>query len=347
VLISDDDQKRPPMNEPLRIGLIGAGMVSRHHLIAWAAIADRARVIAVADPSRENAVRRAAEFGISEVFTDAEAMLAGAELDAIDIAAPRQLHAPLVRLAAKRQMPVLCQKPLAPNLQEAVELASDVKHKTRLMVHENWRFRGYYRDAASWLRAGRIGNFKQAQLTLLTSGVLPGPDGSRPALERQPFMRGETRMLVAEVLIHHLDTLRMLLGPLQVTAAGLSRSYSEMAGEDGAVIQLKAEGGGTIAIFASFAAHGHPAAQVDRLDILGETGSIRLDGPVLTCAGASPAEKQYDLAAEYQGSYNRTIAHFVQCLRDKTPFETAPEDNIETLRLVEDCYRLSGWEDRK
>ena len=37
------------------------------------------------------------------------------------------------------------------------------------MVHENWRFRGYYRDAAAWLREGRIGNVKQAQLTLLTS----------------------------------------------------------------------------------------------------------------------------------------------------------------------------------
>jgi predicted dehydrogenase len=72
--------------------------------------------------------------------------------------------------------------------------------------------RGYYRDAAAWLREGRIGNVKQAQLTLLTSGVLPGPDGLRPALERQPFMRREKRMLVAEVLIHHLDTLRMLLG---------------------------------------------------------------------------------------------------------------------------------------
>jgi predicted dehydrogenase len=212
------------------------------------------------------------------------------------------------------------------------------------MVHENWRFRGYYRDAAAWLREGRIGSVKQAQLTLLTSGVLPGPDGLRPALQRQPFMRGEKRMLVAEVLIHHLDTLRMLLGPLQVTAAGLSRSYSEMAGEDGAVIQMKAERGGTITVFASFAAHGLPAAQVDLLDILGETGSIRLDGPQLSCTGASPATKRYDLTIEYQASYNRTIAHFVQSLSDNTPFETAPEDNIETLRLVEDCYRLSGWE---
>jgi len=209
------------MTKPLRIGLIGAGMVSRHHLIAWAAIADQARVVAIADPSHDNAARRAAEFGISKTYADAEAMLAATELDAVDIAAPRQLHG---RLAAKRRLPVLCQKPLAPNLQQAIELVAEVKDLTRLMVHENWRFRGYYRDAASWLREGRIGNVKQAQLTLLTSGVLPGPDGLRPALERQPFMRGEKRMLVAEVLIHHLDTLRMLLGPLRVTAAGLSRS---------------------------------------------------------------------------------------------------------------------------
>jgi D-apiose dehydrogenase len=331
------------MNKSLRIGLVGAGMVSRHHLIAWADIADQAEVVAVADPSPENAARRVAEFGISQSYSDAEAMLESTELDAVDIAAPRQMHAPLVRLAAKRGLPVLCQKPLAPDLHEAIELAAEVKNQTRLMVHENWRFRGYYRDAAAWLREGRIGNVKQAQLTLLTSGVLP-PDGLRPALQRQPFMRRERRMLVAEVLIHHLDTLRMLLGPLRVTAAELSRSFSEMAGEDGAVIQLKAAGGAAVTVFASFAAHGFPAVQVDRLDILGDAGSIRLDGAELTCSGASPAERYYDLAAEYQGSYNRTIAHFVQSLRDKTPFETAPEDNIETLRLVEDCYRLSRWE---
>ena len=332
------------MSKQFRIGLIGAGMVSRHHLIAWADIPDRARVVAIADPSRENAARRADEFSITQIYADADAMFAATELDAVDIAAPRQFHAALVRLAAKRGLPVLCQKPLAPDLQQAIELAAAVRNQTRLMVHENWRFRGYYRDAAAWLREGRIGDVRQAQLTLLTSGVLPGADGLRPALERQPFMRGEKRMLVAEVLIHHLDTLRMLLGPLRVTAAGLSRTYSEMAGEDGAVIQIRAESGGTVTVFASFAAHGFPAVQVDRLDILGATGSIRLDGPHLVCSGCAPAEKHYDLAVEYQGSYNRTIAHFVQSLRDNTPFETAPEDNIETLRLVEDCYRLSGWE---
>ena len=332
------------MKQPLRIGLIGAGMVSRHHLIAWASIADQARVVAVADPSADNAARRATEFAIANTYANAEAMLAAGELDAIDIAAPREMHAPLVRLAAAKRLPVLCQKPLAPNLQQATDLAAEVSDLTRLMVHENWRFRGYYRDAAAWLREGRIGNVKQAQLTLLTSGVLPGPDGLCPALERQPFMRREKRMLVAEVLIHHLDTLRMLLGPLRVTAAQLSRSSDQLVGEDGAVIQLQAGSGAGGTVFASFAAQGHPATQVDRLEILGDKGAIKLDGAQLTCSGVSPQELVYDLATEYQGSYNRTIAHFVQSLRDNTPFETAPQDNLETLRLVEDCYRLSGWE---
>ena len=333
------------MNKPLRVGLIGAGMVSRHHLIAWAELADQARVVAIADPSEVNAARRAGEFGIPASFHHAEAMLAEAKLDAIDIAAPRAIHAAMVRLAAEKGLPVLCQKPLGVNLAEAEQLATEVRDQTRLMVHENWRFRGYYRDAASWLRDKRIGDVKQAQLTLLTSGFLPGADGLRPALERQPFMRDEKRLLVAEVLIHHLDTLRMLLGPLQVTSAGLSRSCADLAGEDGAVIQLVAYDGANVTVFASFAADGFPAAQIDRLDVLGDQGSIRLDGASLTCTGTEPAQRSYDLAMEYQGSYNRTIAHFVQSLRDGTPFETAPEDNLETLKLVEDCYLKSGWED--
>jgi D-apiose dehydrogenase len=335
------------MNKPLRVGLIGAGMVSRHHLIAWTELKDQARVVAIADPSAENAARRAGEFGIAARFSSAEAMFAEAELDAVDIAAPRAIHASLVRLAATRGLPVLCQKPLATNLAEATQLAADVNDRIRLMVHENWRFRGYYRDAASWLRAGRIGSVRQAQLTLLTSGFLPGPDGLRPALERQPFMRNEKRLLVAEVLIHHLDTLRMLLGPLRVTAAGLSRSCADLAGEDSAVIQLKAGDGANVSVFASFAASGFPAVQIDRLDVLGDKGSIRLDGPLLTCSGENPDQREYDLAVEYQGSYNRTIAHFVACLRSGTPFDTAPADNLETLKLVEDCYLLSGWEDKR
>lgn len=334
------------MGAPLKIGLIGAGWVTQHHLRGWATLGESARVVAVADPSRPRAEERAAAFGIPAVFDSAEAMLAAGGLDAVDIAAPRAVHAELVRLAADHGLPILCQKPLAPTLAEAEEMIADIADRVPLMVHENWRFRAYYRKAAEWLRAGRIGTVRAAHLSLITSGTVPDAEGRLMALERQPFMRTERRMLVAEVLIHHLDTLRMLLGPLTVKAAALSRTCPAMAGEDGAVIQLETASGAGVGVFATFAAHGSPAQQSDRLMVLGDQGTLRLDGTELSLVGPQPEHIAYESEATYAGSYAAAIAHFVHGVRTGAPFETGALDNLETLRLVEDCYRLSGFETR-
>jgi predicted dehydrogenase len=320
----------------LRVGLVGAGWVTQHHLAGWATLGERARVVAVADPSEAAREARAASFGIPGRFADAAAMMAAGGLDAIDVAAPRAAHADLVRLAASHGLPVLCQKPLAPTLAEAEALVAELGGRVRLMVHENWRFRAYYRQAAAWLREGLIGRPFAARLSLVTSGTVPDAAGRHPALDRQPFMRGEARMLVAEVLIHQLDTLRMLLGPLRVVACRMSRTCPDMLGEDTAVIGLEGPDGLGVQVFASFAAHGAPPA-----------GAIRLDGDALTLAGAAPRTERFDLGACYAGSYAATIGHFVDRLADGLPFETDPADNLETLRLVEDCSRLAGRDDAR
>lgn len=284
--------------------------------------------------------------GIPAVFGSAEEMLAAGGLDAVDIAAPRAVHADLVRLASRHGLPILCQKPLAPTLAEAEVLVREVSGRVPLMVHENWRFRAYYRTAADWLQAGRIGRVKAARLSLITSGTVPDAQGRYPALERQPFMRTEARMLVAEVLIHHLDTLRMLLGPLRVTSAALSRTCPDMAGEDGAVIQLETTDGAGVSVFATFAAYGAPPQQSDSLLILGDAGTLRLEEGELSLSGPHPDHVAFDSEATYAGSYAAAIAHFVDALKSGAPFETGADDNLETLRLVEDCYLLSGFESR-
>lgn len=330
---------------PLRIGLIGAGWVTLYHLRGWQALVEEAVVVAIADPSDKASENRAAEFGIGARYRSASEMLAAGGLDAVDIAAPRAAHAELVRLAADHGLPVLCQKPLAPTLDEARQLVADITGRVRLMVHENWRFRAYYRQAAQWIAQGRIGKVKAASLSLVTSGTVPNAEGRLTALERQPMLRGEQRMLVAEVLIHHLDTLRMLPGPMSVRAAVLSRTCPEILGEDGAVLHLETAGGAGVSVFASFAAYGAQPEQVDRLTLLGESGMIQLDGAELVFRSGDDEERiSFDQATVYQGAYTATLAHFLRSLRESTPFETSPEDNLETLRLVEDCYRLSGWE---
>jgi len=335
---TDQSSHAGAASAPLRVGLVGAGWVTQHHLAGWGRLRDKAQVVAIADPSRERAAARAAEHGIGQVYASAREMLDQAELDAVDVAAPREFHAEIVRLAADRGLAVLCQKPLAPTYQEAAALAEDVGARCRLMVHENWRFRPYYRDLDGWLRAGRIGRVLQAEMSLYTSGVLPGADGGLPALVRQPFIATLDRALVMEILIHHLDTLRFLLGDLTLHYSRLGRASPAMRGEDRATLCLETAHGAPVVVLANLAVHGRAGAQPDRLTLVGECGTIELEGDTLRCFGAQPATLQYDLPAAYLQSYAATIEHFVDCVRGNHPFETAPSDNLRTLAVVEAIY---------
>jgi predicted dehydrogenase len=326
----------------LRIGIAGAGWVSAHHLRAWRQLADRATVVAIADPELGAAERRAAEFGVSAVHGSVEAMLDAHALDAIDVAAPREAHAPICRLAAARGLAILCQKPLAPALADAEALVAAVGSRVRLMVHDNWRFRPHYRRVHAWLRDGRIGDVRTVTMSLLTSGLLPDRTGALPALVRQPMLMSLDRMLLMEVLVHHVDTLRFLLGPLALAGAQLGRDCPAIRGEDRASLLLTTTTGAAVSLVGDFMAHGHAPQAFDRLEVLGTRGAILLERDRLRLAGDPAEDVPLDLAADYEQSYLSAITHFLDRLADGAPFETAPEDHLETLRIVEAAYRMGG-----
>ncbi|MDQ2780613.1 MAG: Gfo/Idh/MocA family oxidoreductase [Pseudomonadota bacterium] len=329
-------------NRPLRVGLVGAGWVTQHHLAGWARLSGRAEVVAIADPNLAAANSRAAEFGIAGVFASASQMLEQTDLDAVDIAAPREFHAELVRLAAAKGLAVLCQKPLAPTFAEAKTLVSEVESCGRLMVHENWRFRPYYRDFARSLRDGRIGELVQAQMTLLSSGLIADEHGDLPALVRQPFVATLDRALVMEVLIHHIDTLRFLLGDMTLRYARLGRASPAMRGEDRAFLAFETAAGAPVSLLSNLAVQGQPPGLVDRLMLIGSAGTLSLEGDTLRCAGPQPFEQRYDMAACYAQSYADAIGHFVDCIESGAPFETSASDNLRTLALVEAAYTPGG-----
>ncbi len=326
---------------PLRVGLVGAGMISRHHLIGWSR-ADDARVVAICDPVLARAEDRARAFAIPAVHDCVDALLAAESIDALDVASPRDTHADAVRRAIQRGIPVLCQKPLAPSLAEAEALVAEAAPRIRLMVHENWRFRPYYRDVKRWLEADRIGAPVQYRLTYFSAGLLPDSEGRIPALERQPFMRTEHKLLIAETLIHHLDVTRWLLGPLRVLCARARRTVDAVAGETMASIFLETADGCPVLVEGNMAVPGAPARACDRLQIIGERGAIELRDSTLTLDGEQPSSSVHDLDHAYQASFDAAIAHFVEGLRTGRPFETDGTENLATLKLVEDAYEAAG-----
>ena len=327
---------------PLRIAIAGTGMISWYHLVAWRNAGARARVVAVCDPDPRRAAARAEEFGIARVYQDPAAMLAEETIDALDVASPRETHAAWVEAAADRGIDVLCQKPLTPTLAEAEALVERVGSRVRLMVHENWRFRPWYRELRRWIADGLLGEITLARLATISSGFLPDADGRRPALERQPFMAREPRLMLAEVLIHHLDTMRFLCGPLRVVGARASRTLADVTGETLAAVFLETAAGAPATVIGTMAAPGYPPRPPDRLELIGSKASVILADNELRLLGSSPRAERYDPDAGYQASFDGVIAHFVECLETGAPFETGPADNLETLRLVEHAYWAAG-----
>jgi len=323
----------------LRVGVAGAGWVSQYHLPAWRKQGRRATIVAIADPNAAARATRQQRFRIPRAYDSVEAMLEREQVDIVDICTPCETHAPLVRLSAAHGIAVLCQKPLAPSLREATALVEGLDPQVPLMVHDNWRFRATYRRIREWIDAGIVGDLRRVQLDYLSSGMIAESGGERPALVRQPNFRALSHLLVLEVLTHHLDTLRFLLGELELGSATLVRSNDDIIGEDIATLTLSTrEHRIPVLVAGNLAAHGEPPQARDQLRIYGAKGTVTLDGYRLSIVGEVNRSEEFDAIATYQGAYDSAIVHFLDGIESGEPFETTPADNLKTLALVDAAY---------
>ncbi|APW39128.1 NAD-binding oxidoreductase [Rhodoferax koreense] len=329
-------------NKLLRVGVLGCGMISADHFTAWARC-QGAQVVAVCDPMIDRARARAGQFDIRAAYDSPGAMIAAESLDLIDIITPRETHAAMVRLAARDGIHALCEKPLCPTYAEAQALVEEVGGRIRVMVNENWRYRAYFRQIAEWLQAGKLGTVTLARLALWRSSMLPrAEDGRVHALTRQAFLAREARVLIAESLIHEIDVVRALFGEVEVLACSTGRACGEIIGEDSASLLLRTADGLTVSLDGVMTAAGHETRAPDRLEIAGTRCSVVLEGAVLKLIGAEQQTIVYDEAEVRQNCFNASIQHFVDQVKGGGPFWTSAQDQLGSLRVMEEAYRLAG-----
>lgn len=113
---------RPTGDREVRVGLVGLGSMGRNHLRV---IASRpgARLAAVADTYAEALAAATGQTGAAG-FADPLEMIGSADLDAVVIAAPTTAHLPLALAAIERGIAVLVEKPLAPTVDEALQIVA-------------------------------------------------------------------------------------------------------------------------------------------------------------------------------------------------------------------------------
>jgi predicted dehydrogenase len=147
--------------DTFRIGLIGAGRVARRHLYGYRK-RGKAIVVAAADPDPKQRAKAQRHWRIPNVYSDFREMLTHERLDVISVCAPPRFHHAAVRATAEAGVKaVLCEKPIALNLQEADEMIGICNERgVRLAIGHQRRFAPQHQLAKALLEQRTIGELR-------------------------------------------------------------------------------------------------------------------------------------------------------------------------------------------
>ena len=319
----------------MRGGIVGCGFFAQFHTEAWQRIAGVQLVAACdLDLSRAQAAAPAA-------YTDLEQMLDQEKLDFLDIAARPEWHLPMLKIAAQRGIPVICQKPMAPTFAECLEMVEVARVAgIRLMIHENWRWQQWFREIHTMIHRGDIGHpITYHFRTRRRDGL-----GAEP-YAAQPYFRNYKRLLLYETLIHHIDTARFLFGDIKRVYAELRRNNPLIQGEDQALLLTthKSELRGIIDghRFLDLAVNSGPLGDAF---FEGDEGMLWLHplGDVYhrNAIGEERLAWKNTAHGGYRGdSVHATQQHFIDCLRSGAPFESDAASYLQSVAVMEAGYR--------
>jgi D-apiose dehydrogenase len=319
--------------------MAGAGFFAQFHADAWRRT-EGARITAIADPEEAKARAFAEKWGIPRVYSDAAAMLAAEKPDFLDIVTGPATHRALAELGASEKVTVISQKPMAPSLEDSVAMVETcTRAGVRLLVHENWRWQPWYREARRLIGAGALGRVFHIGFRMRTGDGR----GANPYTV-QPYFRGMRRFLIFETLVHFLDTLRFLGGEIGTLYCRTARINPIIAGEDCGILQLTFVSGAQGLIDANrISGPLPPPTAFATMQLEGDEAQIRMDdqGRLFTTRyGEAEREHQFPIPAiGYKGDSILALhRHFVECLRDGRPSESEGVAYLATVRAVFAAY---------
>ena len=150
-------------NRTVRVGMVGLGLVSTSHMKGYTSH-PRAEVVAACDLDEAGARAFAEMHGIEAVYTSYERMVADAGIDAVNIATPTFLHAPMTLQAVRAGKHVHCEKPFCRSVGEGKEACQAARTQgVRLAVGETYAFLTSHVKARSLIEEGAIGQPMQVR----------------------------------------------------------------------------------------------------------------------------------------------------------------------------------------
>ena len=315
-----------------RIGIVGAGNISRLHLEGLARYPERATAVALCDPDEDTLGQRAAEWGIQSTYTDLERMLGQEGLDAAIVCTPTHVRSQVVLPLIEAGIPVFCEKPFAETYGEAAEIETAAREAgVPVAIDQNFRRHFSFHLARDILAGGELGQPMQLVQTVQTWRRDKG------------WRLDRGRYVMAIMSIHWFDGYRYMLQeePVSVYCRGVN-SPATPGGDDTAISALLQFRKGGIACL-SESLSSFSRFQACSLDCA--FGRLVVDYDKLT--KIVPDEEPMEIANTFDKAEATwyLLDDLLSAAEQSREPETSATDNLNSMRIMEAAYR-SLVEDR-
>ncbi|CAD6554155.1 Gfo/Idh/MocA family protein [Paraburkholderia metrosideri] len=263
----------------LGIGLIGAGAIMRLSHIPTVMKSGIAKLVGIYDPSRERADALAESSG-SRSFETLDALLDSREIDAVIIATPNNRHEEAAVAAAKAGKHILCEKPLAIDIQSATRIvkAAEEAHVV-LQVGFNQRFWSQVQIAKQLIDSGFIGDVHAFR------SVYSEKASAYPAASRYRYDLAQSGgATIIDLTIHRIDLARHLVGDMTGVFAELSHHVLPEKVDDNVWLLTRFANGAR----GGLSSDRYSPAIGDGTDLYGTEGSIHIASETLNPFHAAP-----------------------------------------------------------
>ena len=330
---------------PFRVGLLGCGEIGAQNARAIAD-AEGVDLAASFDPVETLARDVSARFGGRACRTPDE--LFAAQLDAVLVATPHHLHAPLALAAIAAGLHVMVEKPLALNVAEANQIVlAAAAAGVLLSTCFPYRYEAHVAAAQRLVAAGALGDANGVLGNYASdkppSYWLGGFSGRAVAAWRASRSKAGGGVVIMN-LCHYLDLVRYVGGLEAETVVGSVDRSGDDAVEDTAAAAITYANGAVGSVFGSSAVRG---AAFSELRLWGDAGHVVLEPrarayTLRAVEGVTPG-RWHELPAPGPEDVRAVyVERFAAAARDGSPPDISGQDGLAVQAIMDALYESAA-----
>jgi len=329
--VEKEDVTLERMTEKIKVGIIGAGRMAYWHLRGYKKIKG-VEIVGIAGKTQSHISDLQRKFSISNGYTDHREMLEKERPDAVNVTTPTYTHSSIVIESLGAGCHVLCEKPMAMNLEEADNMiAAERRSGKILMVGFSQRFYKEFVHMKEIIDQGKLGTIK---IAWFRRGINMPPQKWYSDKEKSSGVTGE-------LAIHGIDWLRWIINSPVVQVSAELTEHERYPGIDDNVWMLLTFANGALGVVG--ASYTFPFLKRD-IGVIGDKMALTIERSKVvmepygdhSLARLAMKFVQYSFIVPYWLYYNpfeKELKHFINCIQTGAAPLISSEDGREGLKI--------------